>query len=225
MRSIRFVFFVAMSFATLSISHAQRMMMMGGGGGGMSQGMVLFAFSQDGPSIRSDVSKELKLDDGQKGKLGEMQQKQMDEMMNAFQSGERPSQEQMQAMLKKRQEAEDKTLRTILNETQQKRLRELWIQRLGNGAVANPELQKELGVTEAQLTSIKTLMTKQQEANNSIREKMMNGEIDRSEIRPLFEKNAKALNEELGKLLTTDQAAKLKAMGGAPFKFDADNIG
>ncbi len=205
--------------SAFAFAGAQGFRMMGGGAA-MSPGMVLYGFGPEGPTLREDVAKELKLTDAQKGKLGAFQQKQMEEMMAMFQSGERPSQEQMQGILKKRQEAEEKALKEILEEAQQKRLRELWLQRQGNGAISNEAIQKELGLSDDQKKKIKDLQAKQQAANAAIREKMMSGEIDRSEIMPLMEKNTKILNEEYGKLLTEEQAAKLKSMQGAPFKFE-----
>src|SRR5687767_11330092 len=132
-----------------------------GGGGSMSQGMVLFSFSQDGPGIRADVSKELKLTDAQKGKISAFQERQMDEMRAMFQGGERPSQEQMQGIMKKRNEAETKFLGETLDETQRNRLRELWIQRLDNAAMLNEELSKELGITDEQKQKAKDLQAKQ----------------------------------------------------------------
>lgn len=198
---------------------AQGMRMMGGGGS-MSKGMILFRFGMGEIELRSDVAKELGLTDAQKGKLDELQRKQMEQMMAMFQSGERPSQEEMQKMMKKRQEDEDKALKEILDAKQQGRLKELWIQRLGNSALLVPEVQKELKMTDAQLEKVKNLQAKQGEANRAVFEKVQSGEIDRSEIREIMEKNSRILNEELGKVLDDEQRAKLKAMGGAEFKFE-----
>jgi len=145
--------------------------------------------------------------------------------MAAFQGGGGPpSQEQMQASMKKRNEAEAKLLKEVLDATQNKRLKELWVQRSGNAIILNADIQKELAITEDQIKKAKDLQAKQGEANRAIFEKMQNGELDRSEIRPLMEKNTKALDDELGKLLTKEQADKLKAMGGTAFKFE-DNQG
>lgn len=193
----------------------------------MSKGMVLYnmRFGGDGPSLRSDVSKELKITDAQRGKLDDFQQKQMEMMMGLFQGGERPSQEELQKLMKKRQEDEDKALKEILDETQQKRLTELWIQRLGNGAYANAEIQKELAFTPEQVEKVKKLQAQQQEAMTGLFQKVQNGEIERTEIRPMMDKANKILNEEYGKIATAEQAAKLKTMAGTPFKFDEDTIG
>ena len=207
--------------AAQSAALAQGVRIMGGGGA-MSQGMVLFSLGPDGPGIRGDVSKELKLTDAQKSKISDFQQKQMEEMMGLFQSGQRPSQEEMQAIMKKRNEAETKFLGETLDETQRKRLRELWIQRMDNAAMLNEDLARELAITDEQKQKAKDLQAKQAEANRSVREKAQNGELDFSQIREIMEKNSKALNLELGKILTEDQKTKLKAMRGAEFKFDAD---
>lgn len=222
MKSKKIVAILALLGATFTAANAQFMMM---GGGGMSQGMVLFAFSQDGPSIRSDVSKELKITDEQKTKLNDFQQKQMEEMMASFQGGERPSQEEMQKIMKKRQEGEDKALKEILDEKQRTRLHELWIQRMGNRAYMNADIQKDLEFTDDQKAKVKDIQKKQQEAMAAMREKMLNGEIDRSEIRGIMEKSNKTLGDELAKIATPGQAEKLKKMGGAEFKFDPDNFG
>lgn len=220
MKAFKMIAVVGMVGAALSFASAQGMRMMGGSG--MSQGMVLFSFGQGGVTLRSDVSKELNLTDAQKGKLEDFQQKQMEEMMASFQGGSRPDQAAMQAMMKKRQEDETKALKETLDAKQQARLKELWIQRLGNGAVAVAEIQKELGLSEDQITKVKELQKKQGEANQAIFEKMRNGEIDREELRPLMEKNTKVLNEEYGKVMNDEQRGKLKTMGGAAFKFDED---
>ena len=226
MKAIKTITALALLGATISIASAQGMRMMGGGTG-MSKGMVLFnmRFGGDGPSLRSDVSKELDLKDEQKKKLDDFQAKQMESMMSLFQGGERPSQEELQKIMKKRQEDEDKALKEILDEKQAKRLGELWVQRMGGGAYANADIQKELAFTPEQIEKVKKLQVQQQEAMTGLFQKVQNGEIERSEIRPMMEKANKVLNEEYAKIATKEQADKLKTMGGAPFKFDEDQIG
>lgn len=196
-----------------ALSMAQGRMMMGGPGGG-TQSMLLG---------REDVQKELKLTDDQKSKLEEMRNAMMEDMRSRFQNGGGGG--DREAMMKEFQEAAkkaDQQALALLDDTQKKRLKELWIQRSGNRIVMNEEIGKELGITDAQKAKLKELNEAQNQANQEIFEKMRNGELDRSELRPLMEKNNKALGEEIGKVLTADQRAKLKAMGGAEFKFDED---
>jgi hypothetical protein len=87
----------------------------------------------------------------------------------------------------------------------------------GNLAAADPGVQKDLAVTDAQKSSIKTLMQKAQDANRAVFDKMRNGDIDREEFPQIMRQNAQILKDELGKILTDDQKAKIKAMSGKPF--------
>jgi len=205
-----FVVAAAMTFA----QGGGGMRMMGGPGGG-SMSMLL---------IRDDVKKEIKLTDEQSSKLDEMRTAMQEEMRGKFQGGggggdREAMMKEVGEMIKKA----DKDTLALLDDAQKKRLKELWIQKTGNGIVTNEEIQKELGFTDAQKARVKELTAAQSQANQEIFQKMRDGEIDRSEIRPLMEKNTKTLNEELGKVITAEQAGKLKTMGGAAFKFDEDS--
>jgi hypothetical protein len=75
-------------------------------------------------------------------------------------------------------------------------------------------MQKELAITDKQKEDIKALQTKQQEANMALREKLNNQEITREDAQASREKNNKIMDEQLGKLLTTEQADKIKALKG-----------
>jgi Spy/CpxP family protein refolding chaperone len=185
--------------------------MMGRGGGGVAQLLQ-----------REEVQTELKLTDDQKTKLSGLQQKMMEKMREMFQGGERPSQEKMRELFTKAAEDTQKEVDTILTPEQSKRLKELGVQRAGNMAVLNPVTAKELGLTEEQNAKIKTLQTKQGEANQAIGEKMRNGELEGREGFEKMQANQKVFDEELGKILTDAQKTKLKEMGGKPFTFAPD---
>lgn len=188
--------------------------MMGRGGGGAVQLLQ-----------REDVQGELKLTDDQKSKISALQDKQREKMREMFTGGgggERPDPEKMREIFTKAAEEAQKEVDTILNADQKKRLKELGVQRAGNAAVLNPETAKEVGITDEQKAKIKTLQDKQQEASTSIMEKVRNGELDRDQLREKMEANTKIFDEELGKILTDAQKAKLKEMSGKPFTFAAD---
>lgn len=195
--------------------------MMGGmgGGGGM---MLLFKMSMEGAEIREDIAKELKLTDDQKKKLLGVQDEQRQKMMDMFQGGgfDPSDREKMQKVIGDMMKESEKKVNDVLDDPQEKRLKELSIQRQGNNAITDPAVQKELGLTDAQKTKISELQKKQQDAMQSTMEKMRNGEIDREQIQDIMAKNRKIMSDELGKILTTDQANKLKTMGGAAFKFE-----
>jgi len=192
--------------------------MMGGQMGRMSSTQLL---------QRDDVKDELKLTDDQKSKLADLNTKARDKMREVFQNsgfqpGTPPSEDQQKKMaeaMTKVGEDINKEVNTILTADQQKRLKELLVQRSGNGIANNPDFQKDLGITDDQKAKIADLNKKMADANRQIFQKMQDGEIDRSQIRELMDKNTKALNDEIGKLLTDDQKKKIADMGGKPFTF------
>lgn len=126
----------------------------------------------------------------------------------------------MQERMAQQRAENRKALGEILNEGQMKRLDEISIQLRGNRALMDAEVQKALGMSTDQVNKLRDLQAKQQEANRAIFEKVRNQEISREEAQASQEKNNKILDEELGKVLTSDQASKFKAMQGKPFKAD-----
>jgi Spy/CpxP family protein refolding chaperone len=201
-----------------------------GGGGGQRRGMMgQMGRGMGGPAQlvgREDVQKELNLTSEQKTKLSDLQDKmrtkQRETMQSMMQGGGRPDPDQMRATFEKMNAETQKELDTILNDDQKKRLRELSIQRAGNGAVMMPDVAKELGLTSEQQDKLKSLQQKLQEANQSLMQKAMSGEIDRSEVGEKMQSNQKVMDEEIAKILTGDQKTKLEAMKGKPFTFAAD---
>jgi hypothetical protein len=191
------------------------MMMMGGG---LGSGMRLAA--------RDDVAKELNLTADQKVKIQDAM-----ESMRGQRGGPGgpgggggdtpPSMDDMKKRMADRMEQEKKALADILNADQLKRLRELGIQRAGNSAILDPSVQSDLKFTDEQKKKVDDLMQKQMEAGQAIGEKLRNQEMTFEEARPLFEKNQKIMSDELGKILTADQAKQLADMGGKAFTFDA----
>lgn len=193
----------------------------GGGFGGQRGG-----FGQAGNMQllqRADVKADLGITSEQTAKIEALQAAQREEMRALFQGGGGGGdREAMMAAFAKLTEATDKKLNEILTPTQTKRLLEINVQLSGNRALLLPAVQKALVLTEGQLAQVKALQAKQQEAMQSIMERMRNGEIERDQIGELRAKNDKILGEELAKILTADQATKLKAMAGKPFKADVD---
>lgn len=186
-------------------SFAQRRgfgMMMGGGG---SPAMLL---------QRQDVQTDLALTDEQKTKLQDIQQTIRDAGREAYQNANGDFAAMRKAMEPVVKKAADDAM-AVLTPDQQKRLKEINVQINGNSAlVNNKELQDQIGLTDDQKTKIADLSTKMQAANASIGEKIRNQEISFQDAGPEFQKNAQTLKDEIGKLLTDDQKAKLKAAGG-----------
>lgn len=135
-------------------------------------------------------------------------------------AGGQMTEEQRAAMMKAAAERREKTrkeLLEIISETQLKRVDEIHIQEMGNSAIRQADVQKALGLSADQIEKIKDLDKKMGEANTALFQKLRNQEISQEDMRSSMTKNNEVMNAELGKILTADQAAKLKAMGGKPF--------
>ena len=120
----------------------------------------------------------------------------------------------MRTMMETFQAEQEAKVNAIISADQQKRLLQIFVQLNGNSSITNKTVQKGLVLTDDQLAKIKSLQAKQQAAMQETFQKMQSGELDRSEIRPLMEKNNNIMKEELGKVLTEAQKKKLKDMEG-----------
>ncbi|MBV6458124.1 MAG: hypothetical protein HONBIEJF_01247 [Fimbriimonadaceae bacterium] len=197
----------------------------GGGRGGRGGGFGMRGMQGRGGTPlalvnRTDVQADLNLTADQKSKLTALREKQQEEMRANMENmrGGGGDREEMMKQFREMQEKNDKAVAAILTEEQNKRIREIWVQLNGNRAILDEKVQTELGFSAEQKTKVKDLQTKQQEAMQSLMERMRNQEIDRDQMREIQTKNSETMNTELGKVLTADQAAKLKTMGGKPFK-------
>jgi len=224
-------FAVALALLTVAIGAAQQEGRQGRRNwGGQRQQMGAMVL------LRSDVQEDLKLSDEQKTKLETMRQSLRGGRRGGGRRnggdgaggagggerqprGERPTREQMEAQ----REAQQKQINDLLTPDQQKRLKEIQLQLAGSQAIVNPEVQKDLALTDAQKTKIASLQKTFRDAMGAIRERVQKQEITREQSGESMRKNNDVLREELQKVLTPEQAAKLKAMGGKPFERSSDN--
>jgi len=191
-------------------------------GGGFGQGRR-GGFGMQGDPLqltgREDVQKDLALTDDQKTKLTELRDKVQAKMGEAFQAARDAAgddrdamRKAMQATMAKISEENAKAVAEILTADQSKRLKEIIVQFAGVQVVVNnKEIQKELGITDEQKAKFTELQTRQQTAT---REAMQNAQGDQAAMREIFTKNAKIMEEEVNKVLTDAQKAKLKELGG-----------
>ena len=194
----------------------------GQGGFGQRGGMMGM---QDPSGInlvgRKDVQKDLKLSEDDVKKIDAIlaaQREEMQAQMENMRSGGGFDRDAMQAAMQKMQAETKKKLEAVLKPEHFKRLKEIAIQLAGNRALMWEDVQKALKLDAEQIAKIKELNTKMQEANNAIREKMRNEELDREAAMAAMQKNNETLNAELAKILKPEQADAFKAMGGEPFK-------
>jgi hypothetical protein len=234
---------IVISVLGISVALAQ-----GGGGRGQGQGRGA-GFGQRGNQNselsllnRKDVQKDLGLTDDQVTKLDEYRTKNQPQRGGGAggngggggnrgnggggggnRGGGQMTEEQRAAMMKAAAERREKTrkdLLEIISEAQLKRVDEISLQLQGNLAIQSPETQKALGLSTDQVAKVQDLQKKQQEANMALFQKLRDQEISQEDMRSSMTKNNDVMKTELGKILTADQAAKLKAMQGKPFTAD-----
>jgi hypothetical protein len=210
----------------------------GRGQGQRGFGMVQrggFAQSEVQLAMRKDVQADLKVTAEQVKKLEELAAKQREARQGVGrrnrggqpgggQPGSNVDRDALRRMEQQREETR-KALAEILDAGHVKRLGEISLQLRGSRALLDPEVQKALGLSEDQAGKLRDLQRKQGEANQAILEKARNQEISREEAQASLEKNNKVLEEEMLKILTAEQAGKLKMMQGAPFKADPNEGG
>jgi hypothetical protein len=220
----------------------------GRGQGQRGFGMVQrggFAQSEVQLAMRKDVQADLKVTAEQVKKLEELAAKQREARQGVGrrnrggqpgggqpggqpgggQPGSNVDRDALRRMMEQQREETRKALAEILDAGHVKRLGEISLQLRGSRALLDPEVQKALGLSEDQAGKLRDLQRKQGEANQAILEKARNQEISREEAQASLEKNNKVLEEEMLKILTAEQAGKLKMMQGAPFKADPNEGG
>lgn len=201
-------------------------MMMGGPGGFGNSDVQLLG--------RKDVQDDLQLTSDQKAKVAELQKKYQPQRggpggggpggppaggggFNGAPPGGNFDPDEMAARMEKQQAEQKKAIAAILTEAQVKRLGEIRVQIQGNAYATSPEGQKALGVTEDQMDKIQVAMDDIRE--NMPRPDFGNGERpDPQQMQAQMKKMQDQLNNAIGAILTADQKAKLKEMGGKAFK-------
>lgn len=214
----------SLAFGVFAASLAQ------GGGGGFQRGGMGMGMNTDPLRLafRADVQRDLGVSADQKAKLDALRSEAGGRGApgagggrgGAGGGGGNVDREAMRAEMEKRRAENLKKLEGILNANQMKRLREIGIQLRGNRAVLDPQVQKDLGLSEEQKTRINSLMETFQQGVRAMMEEMRGGGGDMQAMRERMQKNNAALDAELGKILTGEQTGKLKAMGGKEFKAD-----
>ena len=217
------VSFLAVALLALAALGSAQQGQGGGGGGGRQGGRGgQRGFGGGGAQrltqlLRNEqVQTELKLTDDQKSKVEAMPRPQRGGGGGGQGGGQRtpPTAEETA-----KQMTEDKAATSaILTPEQETRLEQIRIQWAGAGAVTLPDVQESLGLSAEQKTKIAALQTGMRSAMTDMMEKMRNGEVDRADMPGLMQKNNAIMEAEVAKVLTADQNAKLKAMGGAELK-------
>jgi Spy/CpxP family protein refolding chaperone len=170
------------------------------GGGGFGPAALL---SQE------SVQKELKLSDDQVKKVKDLGEKSRE----AFSKLRDLDREERTKKMQEINKETTKALSSILTKDQSKRLREINLQVQGTRAFNNPEVAKELNITDEQKKQL-------QDLNAGAREeitKIFQGEGSREEKAKKMAEFNKAQQAKALKVLTSEQQKKWKEMTGKAF--------
>ncbi|CAN1528353.1 hypothetical protein MCEMSE15_01308 [Fimbriimonadaceae bacterium] len=234
MKNLLKIMVVAAAIASLAIASAQP----GGGGQGRGQGrggmMGMMRGGGQGGALallgREDVKDDLGITSEQNSQLKAIQDGIRDKMMAKMQEagitfggGQRPDMAEMQKVMAPVMKEIETEMEKVLKPEQKKRLDEIDVQLSGNRIAQREKYQKLLELTPDQIAKVKKLGETAQQANQAVMEKARNQEIEWTEVRTINEKNSKALDAEIGKVLTQAQKDKIKEWSGKPFVAKDDN--
>jgi hypothetical protein len=174
----------------------------GAGGGGMMGGP---------PSMArlagvDKVQEALKLSDDQKSKIKTISDDSRTAMREQFQGGGRPDPEKMRKM----RDEETEKLNKVLDEGQQKRLMGIFVQLMGAGAVMDPAVGKEIGLTDDQKTKLHDAMGPPPEG--------------RAAGGQGFQERREKMEKEVMSVLTSDQKTKLESLKGEKVDIDPSSL-
>jgi hypothetical protein len=185
----------------------------GGGRGGFGGGMM----TGPGLLMNKSVQQELKLTDDQIKKIDETVKEVREKHQDEFQALRDASQEERRekgaALMRKVGEETHKALAGVLKPDQEKRFKQIELQVRGAQAFTDPDVQKQLKLTEDQQDKIKTINEDAQKEMRSARE----GGGGPGGFQKMAEIRKEAAEKSVS-VLSADQKAQWKEMTGAPFE-------
>jgi Spy/CpxP family protein refolding chaperone len=197
---------LALGLAVLVASPAMAQGGPGGRGGGL--GMLL---------TNKSVQEELKLDKAQEEKLTAAFEKFREDNKDDFAKlrDRNTSREDREAVMKKVGEGSKKIAADVLKPEQMKRLKQIQVQQEGVRAFANPEVEKDLKLTDKQKDELKTIA---EDLQKQQREIFQNAGGNREEARKKMTDLRKEKMDAALKVLTDEQKKTYKELTGAHFE-------
>lgn len=165
-----------------------------------------------------EVQDALKLSDEQKTKLKDVNEKLRDEIRTAMEDGGGP--EKMQELMTKTTEK----VNSILDEGQQKRLLGIFIQVNGPNSVMNPEVAKELNVTDDQKKKIEEIRDKNREAMRELFQSARDQEGGREAMREKADKLRDEESKAILAVLIDEQKKQLEELKGEKVDVDLSQL-
>ncbi|HTU16679.1 MAG TPA: hypothetical protein VMG10_01345 [Gemmataceae bacterium] len=165
-----------------------------------------------------DVKKELKLSDEQVGKLKDVLGKVMTKYKEIFEKFQKspPSQEEAEKTIKAFHDDSWKAIKGVLDTKQMTRFQQILWQQGRVGALQDPDLQKELKLSDEQKKKLDGMF---KDAGKQIRELSKNRGVSREEMQKKSDAVEKELDAKVNGVLTDEQKKKLKELKGPKFEF------
>lgn len=161
------------------------------------------------------VQKELKLSDDQITKLKDALGKVMSNYRDTFTKLQRMSPEEQQKTFKALNEESQKAIGGVLKPEQLKRYKQIQWQMSGFGAIQDPELQKELKLSDEQK---KKLDSHFKDATKQLQDVSKNPGTSREVFQKKYNDIIKNLEDKTNSVLTEEQRKSLKELKGPRFE-------
>lgn len=184
-------------------------------------GLTSFALAQQqagagGPGgllFNPDVKKDLKISEEQAGKLRDALSKVMNKYKGDFEKFEKnpPSQKDAEKMMRAFQADSEKAIASVLDAKQLKRFRQIEWQLNGVGSLQDPELQKELKLTDEQKKKLEDIF---REAGQKFQQLQQRRETAGEKYQAVM----KETDDKANGVLTDEQKKRLKEAQGPKFE-------
>lgn len=175
-----------------------------------------------GPFASPDVQKELKLSEEQIGKLKDALNKVLEKHRDDFAKFQQMSPEEQQKQMMALNEDHKKAVAGVLDAKQWKRYKQFQWQMDPIGALQDPDLQKELKLSDEQKKKLAGIFS---EAQKKAREMSQKPPATREEAQTRYEAFRKDLETKTNDVLNDEQKKNLKEMMGPPFKRERPGTG
>ena len=166
---------------------------------------------------RKDVQRDLGLDLGQRNKIDNFHDRQIKELQATRQQNRRNQAAVTEFQQKQKKEAQDK-IDELITAGQKARLKQIALQLQGESGLYEPELQKQLGITEEQKLRLHEIRARRDAAMVELQDSMGRREILPQDMPTRMQQLQKEMNTSISEALTPEQQEGLKKLFGKPFK-------
>jgi hypothetical protein len=212
--SLVLVFGIGLSLTLADVASAQR--------GGRGRGFFGFGVSRVQLATLDEVQSNLKLSDAQKASASDIGQKVRDERRAAFQGGGGGDFAARREQMQKINDDADAKLVALLDEGQQKRLTEIYVQVNGTNALSDVAVAKALQLSEDQQQK---LAAARDENRESMRESFQGfRDMSNEERQEAVAKFRKEADERLLAALTDEQREQFGKLKGEELEIDMSQL-